>query len=120
MYVFKDQLDYLKKNLQKLYRFSCHKRSDPDPIQLFRKRIRIFKTATGFSPGINTQSHVLVKNWGSLRNEYPLPCFVLYLLRAHALWQVINKLLAVQKLVPLKVHKRENFLGSDIEICTFS
>jgi hypothetical protein len=26
----------------------------------------------------------------------------------------------VNKFVVLKVHKRENFLGSDIEICTFS
>ncbi len=24
------------------------------------------------------------------------------------------------RLKPLKVHKRENFLGSDFEICTFS
>ncbi len=33
------------------------------------------------------------------------------------------RILEAQKLTdpePLKVHKRENFLGSDIEICTFS
>ncbi len=33
---------------------------------------------------------------------------------------IVKIYLEFKKILHLKVHKRENFLGSDIEICTFS
>jgi hypothetical protein len=54
MYVIKDQLDYFEEKLAKI-------------IQIFLSKkvrsgcIRILKTATGFSQGINTQSQILIQ-----------------------------------------------------------
>jgi hypothetical protein len=36
IYVIKDELDHLEEIIPKLYRFSCPKRSDLDPVKLFR------------------------------------------------------------------------------------
>jgi hypothetical protein len=44
---------------------------------------------------------------------------ILYI-NAHHIMGINSTLTSMEQSCTLKVHKRENFLGSDIEICTFS
>jgi hypothetical protein len=61
MYVIKDQLDHFEEKFAKVIQIFLSKKVRSGSDTIIPKAYRILKTATGFSPGINKQSHVLVK-----------------------------------------------------------